>query len=36
LPGEMLQVAWSADDIHLFDETGIRRGGKEAIPSKLS
>ncbi len=36
VPGEMLQVAWSADDIHLFDETGIRRGGKEAILSKLS
>ena len=33
MPGEKLCVAWSADDIHLFDEQGIRRGGMEAAPS---
>ncbi len=35
-PGEQLKISWSAKDIHLFDEKGIRRGGKEAIPPKLS
>ena len=28
LPGEKLSVAWSAEDIHLFDEEGVRRKGK--------
>jgi len=33
VPGEKLHVAWKAGDIHLFDEEGVRRGGREAIPS---
>lgn len=31
-PGERLRVTWRADDIHLFDEKGIRRGGMGAVP----
>jgi sn-glycerol 3-phosphate transport system ATP-binding protein len=34
VPGEALCVAWKADDVHLFDEKGIRRGGMEAVPSE--
>ncbi len=30
--GAKLRVAWRPGDIHLFDEKGIRRGGKEAVP----
>ncbi|MGI9462445.1 MAG: ABC transporter ATP-binding protein, partial [Aestuariivirgaceae bacterium] len=31
--GDTLQIAWSPDDAHLFDEKGIRRGGSMATPS---
>ena len=30
--GDSLKVAWQADDVHLFDNNGIRRGGRDAIP----
>jgi len=32
-PGDTLCAAWRAEDIHLFDEKGIRRGGQGAVPS---
>lgn len=31
--GDKLRIAWAADDIHLFDETGARRGGSDTAVS---
>ena len=31
--GDQLKISWTADDAHLFDENGIRRGGSKATPS---
>lgn len=31
--GDQLNIAWSPDNVHLFDENGIRRGGPKAAPS---
>ncbi|VAW13354.1 Glycerol-3-phosphate ABC transporter, ATP-binding protein UgpC (TC 3.A.1.1.3) [hydrothermal vent metagenome] len=32
VPGEALCVTWKAEDTHLFDEHGMRRGGLDALP----
>lgn len=31
-PGDTIHVSWSPEDIHLFDEDGIRRSGETAAP----
>ncbi len=32
--GDKLRIAWAADDIHLFDENGARRGGPDTAVSQ--
>jgi sn-glycerol 3-phosphate transport system ATP-binding protein len=31
--GDKLHVTWASDDVHVFDENGIRRGGNSSVPS---
>lgn len=31
--GDKIQIAWEVDDVHLFDETGARRGGSDTVVS---
>ncbi|MCB2100470.1 MAG: ABC transporter ATP-binding protein [Rhodobacterales bacterium] len=33
-PGDRVAVSWAAEDLHLFDDTGIRRSGPAAAPPK--
>lgn len=31
--GDRIGIAWEVDDVHLFDETGTRRGGSDTVVS---